>query len=466
MFKPLTIFSTYSHLATTLFLSLALLILGLTNSYGQTISRITLFKKQTLNELQQHPPAPQQSVYQPVNIAPTYHNPILGNNSIEQQNRIILQQHGMLPGQNYQQRELQQMKLELQEDELKEKHARRFAVARPFQNNFQELLKMSPDLFSITKAIYLCESAWYDNPPTWQEFEKAIKERSELVKQILKREGLSSKNNTAVNYAIQKLYKQDNQFINSKTKQPFTVSRLGYDFNDFMGEKNWSNMFVTKLLVTGKGQCHSLPLLYLAMAEQLGAKAYLSLSPEHTFIQYFDQNNYRYNFETTNGHLVSQTWLMQSGYINATALKNKTYLDTLSGNQLYAQLLSDLLQNYTEKIGYDDISDQLSDKILSINALNMAALMTKANFHTFIARQKIQEAGNPPLDELPNYPDANRAYQRMLQSYQRIEQTGFQDMPKEEYQKWLKTVEQEKKKQENLEMQKKMKEEINKKQKN
>lgn len=194
MFKPMTIFSIINRRGFIVWLCLALLILNRTKSYGQTISRTTLFKKQTLNELQQHPPAPQHSTYQSTTIAPVYHNPILGNNSIEQQNRIILQQQGMLPGQNSQQRELQQLRQELRQDELKEKEARRLAMAKPFQNNFQEFLKMNADSFSITKAIYLCESAWYDNPPTWQQFEKAIKERTELVKQILKREGLSSKN--------------------------------------------------------------------------------------------------------------------------------------------------------------------------------------------------------------------------------------------------------------------------------
>ena len=48
----------------------------------------------------------------------------------------------------------------------------------------------------------------------------------------------------------------------------------------------------------------------------------------------------------------------------------------------------------------------------------------------------------------------------MQQSYQLIEEQGFQDMPKDAYQQWLKTIEAEKKKQENQEIQKRMKAEI------
>lgn len=221
-------------------------------------------------------------------------------------------------------------------------------------------------------------------------------------------------------------------------------------------------MFVAKLLLTGKGQCHSLPLLYLAIAEKLGAKAYLSLSPEHSFIQFFDKKGYRYNFETTNGNLVTQAWLMQSTFVNATALKNRTYLDTLSSKQLYAQLLSDLLQNYTNKLGYDEVAMQMAGKILYLDPKNIAALMTQANYNTFIAKDKLKEAGYPALEQLPHFPEAAKAYQNMLKSYELIEQTGFQEMPKEDYQRWLKTIEQEKKKQKTIEMQQQMKQQVEK----
>lgn len=441
-----------------------LLTLGLTSTYGQSISRQTLFSKKSITELTQHPPTPKQQKFQEVTNTPVVintYNPILGNSSIEQQNRIILQQQGMLPGQtNQQQKELQSLKQEMRQDEMEAEKAEYTAKMKPFQNSLNEFLKMNPDSFSVTKAIYLTESAWYDKPPTYQQFENAIKQRADLVKQILKQERVNPNSNIAKNYGIQKIYKQDTKYIDPKTKQTFIAPKVTYDFNDPYGDKNWNNMFLTKLLGTGKGQCHSMPLLYLALAEQLGAKAYLSLSPEHSFIQYFNENGYRYNFETTNGNLVNQTWLMQSNYINATALKNKTYLDTLSSRQLYAQLLSDLLQNYTAKVGYDNFSAQLTQQILAINPKNIAALMTQANFNTFIARDELKAVGNPPVNEIPNYPKANQAYQNMLQSYQLIDEQGFQDMPKEVYQQWLKTIEAEKKKQENQELQKRMKAEI------
>jgi hypothetical protein len=354
---------------------------GLSIAYGQKISNSVLFKKQSLSELTKNSPRPQEQQYQNITTVPVTinnYNPILGNGSIEQQNRKMQEQHGMWPGQQNKQNEEREFRREQREAA----NALRMEKRRPFLNSLQELLKMNPDSFSVTQAIYLSESACYAKGlPTYQQFEDEIKRRAELVKQILKKEGIDPQSNVAKNYGIQKLYKQDNSTIDSKTKKVKITPKLSYDFNDFLGDKNWDNMLVKKLLLTNKGQCHSMPLLYLAIAEKLDAKVYLSLSPQHSFVQYFDENGYRYNFETTNGNLVNQTWLMQSGYINATALKNKTYLDTLSSRQLYAQLLSDLLQSYIHKIGYDEFSEQLARQILFFNPNNLVAIMTQANYY-------------------------------------------------------------------------------------
>jgi hypothetical protein len=121
----------------------------------------------------------------------------------------------------------------------------------------------------------------------------------------LKRENLNTKNNTALNYGIMKLYQQNNNYYDKKTKQSYSVKPFRYDFEDFRGEKDYTKMFTIKMLSTGKGQCHSMPLNYLMIAEQLGAKAYLSLAPQHSFIQFADNNNNMMSFETTNGNLVS-----------------------------------------------------------------------------------------------------------------------------------------------------------------
>jgi hypothetical protein len=238
------------------------------------------------------------------------------------------------------------------------------------------------------------------------------------------------------------------------------VAPIKYDFDDIMGEKDHRKMFVWKLLATGKGQCHSMPLLYLMIAEQLKAKDYLSIAPQHSFIKFPGNNGSLLNFETTSGQPVSNTWLAQSGYVSAKALQQKTYLDTLSQRNLYAQILGDLLLGYMEKFPYDDFAEQLRQRILQISPGNVTALIVDARVKTQIAFHQITAAGSPKEEDLPNYPEAYRAYLNMQAAYERVDKTGYQDMPKEAYQRWLKSFEQEKTKQENKEVREKLQREL------
>ncbi len=315
-----------------------------------------------------------------------------------------------------------------------------------YQKYLNLLLQLNPDSFSISKAVYLCESVYYNNPPSYADFVKAIQQLANLIRQILKKEGLNAQNSDAVHYAIQKLYSQDNAITDNKTGKALLVKKISYDFDDFDGERDWTKMFVTKLLQSNSGQCHSLPLLYLCIAEQLHTKAYLSLAPEHSFIQYFDRKGIRRSFETTNGNLVSISWLMQSNAISSMAYKRGTYLDTLSSRRLFAQCLADFQMDYIKTNGYDNYSLQLSQKILTIDSSNINALMTNANYAVYKFSDMLNRYGNPKPEQLHQFPELEEAYNKMKEEQQKINATGYQDMPREQYISWLKSIDREKEK--------------------
>lgn len=312
-----------------------------------------------------------------------------------------------------------------------------------------ELLQMNPDNFSITKATYLVESAWYNDPEPFSKFEKQVQLYADVVKQLLKREGLDIHNNAVINYGVQKLYQQDNIYYDPASGKTMKVAKLSYDFNDYMGDKSLNSIFVTKLLKHGTGQCHSLPRLYLCIVEQLHGKAYLSLSPNHSFIQYFGNSGKRYNFETTNGNHVSDSWLLQSSFVSSVAFANKTYLDTLSSRQLYAQTISDLLVEYRDELGYSPITDAIIEKIQSIDAKNMAAMMEKATTARILFMMKQEELGYPPPEQWNKYPALVAAYNRGQEINRRIDATGHQEIPPEIYRQWIASMQQEKQKQQN-----------------
>lgn len=328
----------------------------------------------------------------------------------------------------------------------------KYAVTKTYWDALFQLEDMAQtNNLSLLKAIYLVENAYLDNKLPFDRFQKLITDKTELCQYIIKRDKLPD-NDLAKHYAIQKLFSEKISRYDSRTKTTKVISSFHYDFNDFFGHEHWENMFVSKLLITGKGQCHSMPLLYLIMAEQLGTKAYLSFAPSHTYIQFYDPKGTTYHFETTNGKLVSNNWLMQSGFINATAIKRQTYLDTTGQKQLVADLMMDLTFGYLRKYGNDEFVKQTLKDVQSLSPNNLQALILQAQIATDRAKQAIRAAGTPPPDKLPQYPEAYHSYTEMQAAYKRIDDLGYQDMPPDVYQKWLASVKKEGQKQESAEI--------------
>ncbi|MGN6492770.1 MAG: hypothetical protein ACTHLE_12285 [Agriterribacter sp.] len=398
-------------------------------------------------------PIPTFKTFQPISIdrsapppsptpiqRPCGYNPLLPNDPYREQNLKTMKQGGMdileppVPAQHKQVNEI------LITDQQAAEIAYRQFKSQAYQYNFWEYLRLNPDSFSFSRAVYLSESAWYDDPPDWREFEDSVKKYAAVVKQLLRREGLNVKNNTAINYGVQKLYRQNNTFYNAADKQFHKIPKLAYDFNDPMGHHNWSNMFVYKLMKTGVGQCHNLPVNYLCVVQQLGGKAYLALAPGHSYVQYFDEEGARYSFETTNGHFIPENWMMQSTGVSAAALKKGTYLDTLSSRKLYAHCLADMLLGYVQKITYDGVAEQMIQKILDLDSTNITALSVQADYLTKLMMNEIRNVGFPPPDQLPRYPAAYAIYEQRMAVYTKLENIGAQSLPPDAYRQWLQSM--------------------------
>jgi hypothetical protein len=94
-------------------------------------------------------------------------------------------------------------------------------------------------------------------------------------------EMLDGKREISLKRAVFTYLKEPNALNNH---QPYA-----YDFEDFSGQKDFSKMFVTKLLRTKKGNCLSFPLLYEILCDELGAKSYLALAPNRANLEIYKE---------------------------------------------------------------------------------------------------------------------------------------------------------------------------------
>ena len=277
---------------------------------------------------------------------------------------------------------------------------------------------------SLKRAVFLTENAFEENKLPYADFQKSINQLVTQCRNQQKKPPHSSKNSGG-HLALYQVLCDTTLVLNAAGKKVGVSLPLQYDFEDYMGETDWTKMFVDKLLRTRSGNCHSLPLLYKILADELQLEAFVSFAPNHCYIQHRDHKGDWFNLELTNRRYVSESFLMASGYIKAPALKNRIYLDTLSLRQTLAHCLVDLAQGYAWKFGADAFVIRCCQLALRYYPNNIHALMLEADAYTLQFQKEVRQAGSPPVEQLPNYPPLYALYQQRNVLYEEIERLGY-----------------------------------------
>ncbi len=244
-------------------------------------------------------------------------------------------------------------------------------------NEISDMLSGKKEL-SLKRTVFVIENAYHQNKLNYDRYSKQIDELVSVCKQILRKENLKTDNYIACHYAIQKLFSESFTYKNTAGKT-ISFKPFGYDFDDYMGNEDFTKMFVTKLLETKTGQCHSLPLLYLIVAEELNVNAYLGLAPNHSYVKFGNQYQ-SYNFETTNGTFVTDQWIVKSGYISSSAIKNQIYLAPLTKQQVIAECLVDLSAGLENYVGESDFTIKCASSALHYFPKSIRSMLTVHGF--------------------------------------------------------------------------------------
>lgn len=182
-------------------------------------------------------------------------------------------------------------------------------------------------------------------------------------------------------------------------------------------------MFVSRMLQGGKGNCHSMPLLYKLIMDKLGEKCWLSLALNHMYIKAWNKRAGWYNIELTCADFPIDAWLTASGYVHLDAIRSGIYMDTLSIKQSVALCLTDLAQGYMHKYGINDgrFIIECCDTALKYYPCYINALLLKAKIVTEQYKQDKSIALKKEMNGL----------------YAQIHQLGYRKMPEEMYLNWL-----------------------------
>lgn len=285
---------------------------------------------------------------------------------------------------------------------------------------------------SIKKAVWLAEVLHIGETYRYEIFDKQITDAAAFCKQYTHEQGLDWKKHDHRAKALIAYFSQTIQLKTGEVHKPFA-----YDFQDPLAKNSHYAMTVHKVLKTGKGQCHSLPLLFRVLAEEMQVKAYLVLSPAHSYIKLFLEDGRTPIFETTNNHLTQESWIQSSNIVPFSALRSGIYMDTLSAKETLVHCLAHLCNDYIHKFDYQEIIFNISR--ISINHApnypQMWAILS--NTLTYKTMEDVKALGYPKMEELDKYPELKKQMTDLYRLYAEIDRMGYKDLDEKTYIQWL-----------------------------
>jgi hypothetical protein len=314
-----------------------------------------------------------------------------------------------------------------------------------YREVFDKMQTLNIENYSVKDINFQIENAYFENKNDKAQFDQIIKSTGEFIVNKMKELNYDLQSNSAKNFMLFQFFSETLQLKSNGLKHlPFK-----YDFDDYMGVKDYSKMFVSKLLATKTGQCHSMPLLYLILAEQINAEAFLAFSPNHSYIRFQDDVGKWYNIELTNGMFSTTSYILQSGYIKSEALQNKIYMQNLSKKELLSQFYVDLADGYIHKFGHDEFVQKLITKALELYPNSISANMIQSNLDTIRFEYVMQQLGINPrkkeeLQNIRSFPEAVALLNKVNQQYGFMNNLGYEHMPEQAYQNWLQSMKEQK----------------------
>lgn len=288
---------------------------------------------------------------------------------------------------------------------------------------------------SFKKAVYTVENAWFENRLDYSAYHNYIATLVFIIKEWNKSNQLADyfekdKEQVALSRSIfvviTDTVKDDKERIVSI---PYR-----YDFNDCFAKQNWTNMFVTKLMVTHKGNCHSLPFLFKILAEELGVKAYLSYAPNHIFIKQYNKKTSWYNVELTNGQFPNDGWVMATGYVSTASIVSGMYMDTLGLKQSVAVCVNDLAKGYKRK--YKNYDEEFVLKCCRLGLKyypNFAELL-------LLKAETLKSVYDKEKDKIKR----EAIYKEMEEAYATLVALDYRELTDEMYREWMTSLERDK----------------------
>lgn len=168
--------------------------------------------------------------------------------------------------------------------------------------------------------------------------------------------------------------------------QPFT-----YDHADPYGV-DLNNKLLTTYLDTRKGNCVSMPILHLIVAERLGLNVSLSTAPLHVFVRYTNPTNGRSLAieATSGGNPTREIWYHERMGVTDEQVENGIYLGVLTKRETIAVMGSTVTEWLMSQGRYQE-AIEVADMLLEYYPKDIHAMLSRGSAYGELMRTEFIE---------------------------------------------------------------------------
>lgn len=163
--------------------------------------------------------------------------------------------------------------------------------------------------------------------------------------------------------------------------QPFS-----YDLKDPLGN-NIRNKLLPNYIESKKGNCVTMPLLFVILGQRFGLDVSISTAPFHLFVKYTDpETGSTFNLEATSGAKPARDmWIRQQIPMTDDAIANGLYMQKLSKREAAAVMATTLAEYFAQKQQHEKVI-ALSDVILKYYPKEVGSMLRKGSAYGRLAK--------------------------------------------------------------------------------
>ncbi len=213
-----------------------------------------------------------------------------------------------------------------------------------------------------------------------------------------------------------------------------------YDLDDPLGTKI-NNKLLPTYLSSKKGNCVTMPFLFIILGQRLGLDVTAATAPVHVFVKYRDETGAWYNLEATSGaNPTRDVWYRQQLPMSDQAVANGVYLQPLTKKETVALMAETLTEYYVDQHEFEKVIT-LSDLILEYYPKDVAVMIRKANaYYDLLNKYYVRKYRS--LAEIPPRAMGNYRYLSHNNKYwaTKAMELGWREITKEEDERYLQSI--------------------------